>query len=144
MTKPKPIDLDRGVHMKTAAGVGTTVCMYADEPGVYYAPNGIPVSAELARAAGFDVDADLKERARQDKRKKALEDIDREFGVMAEGEVAAEVGEFAVVHVGGGWFEVQDANGDNVGGARMRRDQAEEFAGTLVVGAAEKEAVEKK
>lgn len=132
-----PIDLDRGVSMRVIpitankALAGSMVCMYKDTPGLYYARNGVPLDPELARLAGFDVEADLRDKARIEKRKEALLAIDREFDVMPEGEIVQEDGDFQIVHMGRGWFDVLDEEGGRVNEGRLRRESAVEFVEAL-------------
>lgn len=135
-----PIDLDRGVSIRvvplgsTGPQAGMQVCMYKDDPGIYYALNGVPISPEWAKSAGFDVEADLKERSRREKRAAALAAIDKEFDVMPEGEVVEEGEDFQIVHMGHGWFDVLDDDGARVNEGRLRRDAAVEFVKALRAG----------
>lgn len=133
---PVPIDLNRGVSMRivphgTGPMAGSAVCMYKDAPGLYYAKNGIALDPELAKTAGFDVDGDLKEKARMEKRAAALAAIDQSFGVMPEGEVIQEDADFQIVHMGHGWFDVLDVEGARLNEGRMRREHAVEFVDAL-------------
>ena len=138
----EPIDYDRGVIIKIipsasgAFGAGSHVCMYVDSPGAYYAPNGLPISPEWARKAGFDVDADLKERQRLEKRASALAAVDREFDTMSEGEIVQEDDDFQIIHMGHGWFDVLNKDGARVNDRRLRRDEASDLVKSLLVGKA--------
>lgn len=134
---PTPVDLDRGVSMRivplssTAPIAGMAVCMYKDDPGVYYAKNGIPVSTEWAALAGFDVEDDLKERSRRARRAAALAEIDKEFHVVPEGEIVEDGDDFQIVHMGRGWFDVLDTDGKRMNEGRLRRDAAAEYVDVL-------------
>lgn len=136
------IDYDRGVILTKSAGSDIAVCMYADDPGVYFAQNGVPVSREMARLAGHDVEAHAQERLRIKRRKEALDAIDRDFGIVAPGEVIEEIGNLAVVHMGNGWYEVRDGEDVNVAPARLRKDAAVDFAKSMIVGLQEQETAE--
>ena len=137
MALPTPIDLDRGVIMRvvpTNSGnpmAGMTICMYADDPGVYLAPNSLPISPDWARLAGFEVDEDLKERKRIAARSAALAAVDKEFNVMPEGEIVQDDPDFQIVHMGRGWFDVLDAEGARMNDIRMRREAAAEYVEAL-------------
>lgn len=131
MAALKPIDLDRGVSMRMNHGLGMMVVMYKDDPGIYLAPNGIVVDPDVARAAGFDVDSDLRERERRHRRAEALAKIDKEYEIVPEGEIVQDTGDFRVVHAGGGWFDVEDIEGVTMNPQRMRREAAVEFLDVL-------------
>lgn len=138
MLTPKhpPIDLDRGVTQMLHTKLGMMVCAYCDDPGLYYAPNGYPVSAEVAAEAGFDVAADAKARERKKRLADAASAIDAEFGVIAENEVVAEDAEvdLRVIHAGYGWFNVVDAQGAPLNDKRLRQDEAVAFMNMLKAG----------
>lgn len=134
---PTPIDLDRGVimrivpHNSGSAMAGMHVCMYADDPGVYLAPNSMPLSPALAKMAGFDVEEDMKEKRRIEKRAAALAAVDKEFEVMAEGEIVEDGDDFQIVHMGRGWFDVLDTDGARMNEGRLRREGAVEYVEAL-------------
>jgi hypothetical protein len=142
---PTPINLDRGVSIRivpasvSGPAAGMQVCMYKDDPGLYYAPNGVSISPEWAKKAGFDVEADLKERDRRARRSEALAKIDKEFDVMPEGEIVQDGEDFQIVHMGHGWFDVIDADGGRANSGRLRREAAVEFVKALRDGKAHKE-----
>jgi len=121
-----PVDLEKGVIMKVSPAFGY-VCMYSDEPGVYLTMKGAPVSPDVARSCGFDVDADMKEKTRLDRRSSALAAIDRDFGIIAEGEVVEDNGSVRLVHNGKGWFDVKDADGTVLNEQKLRREAASVF-----------------
>lgn len=137
MPTPAPIDLDRGVIMRIVPSnsgthmAGMHVCMYADAPGVYLAPNSLPISPELAKLAGFDVEEDLKEKRRNERRAAALAAVDKEFEIMAEGEIVDDGDDFQIVHMGRGWFDVLDTDGKRMNEGRLRRDAAAEYVDVL-------------
>lgn len=57
------IDLDRGVHSRTAPdNGGMEIYMYVDTPGVYLSAHGTEVPIALAEAAGFPVAEHMKKR----------------------------------------------------------------------------------
>jgi len=144
MATPEPVDYDRGVILRIipnsgAPGAGSHVCMYADSPGIYYAPNGLPVSLDWARMAGFDVDADLKERERNERRASALAAVDKEFNLLPEGEIVEEGDDFQIVHMGYGWFDVLNSDGARANDRRLRREEASELVRSLRDGQAHKD-----
>lgn len=64
------MDVDRGIMQKITPG-GVKVCMYIDEPGVYYTIKGEPVPEAVAARAGFQVDALRRQREFQQDQQKA-------------------------------------------------------------------------
>jgi len=126
------IDLDRGVVMKVNTARQFHVCMYVDQPGVYYNPKGIEVPVEMAREAGFDVVADAREKDRLSKRKAAVAEIDKAYEVVAEGEIVEVAGSYKIVHVGGGWHNVLDGNDEIMNPNRLRKAAAVEYMDVLV------------
>lgn len=127
----KPIDLDRGVTQRFNHARQLMVVAYADDPGIYYAPNGAPVDPEIAREAGFEVDVDLKERERRSKRDAALAAIDREYAIIPEGEIIKDTGDFRVICTGHGWYNVENADGDVMNDHKLREGAAIEFMDAL-------------
>jgi hypothetical protein len=67
------MDLDRGVI--TAVSHAGEVSCYVDEPGTYYDGAGNIVSDQVARIAGFDVDADRLKRRKLERLEKARAEI---------------------------------------------------------------------
>lgn len=101
--------------------------MYLDSPGVYFAPNGDPVSEDDAEAAGYDTKALAIERKKNEKLAEARAKIEAEFAAAdakateeAEAEAAAEVeagtsgGGWSIVEIAKGRYEIRDAGGSVV------------------------------
>lgn len=121
------IDLDRGVT-KRIHPHGFGVCMYKDDPGVYYDTSGNKVADEVAKEAGFPVDGYAKERQRREKLAKAMAEINAEFGNIPVGEVISKVGGYAVKHVGGGGFVLVDPDGNTLTKQPMDKNAAIKLA----------------
>lgn len=58
----RAIDYDRGVMIRQDGKSGIEVYMYIDDPGIYLSVHGNKISEDLARSAGYPVDAQLKAR----------------------------------------------------------------------------------
>lgn len=101
------IDLNRGVTKRIHPD-GFAVCMYKDDPGVYYDSTGTPLSMEVAKEARFPVEQYARARERLAKAKAALEAIAMEYGEIPVGHVIETSGDYAVVHAGEGQFHVCD------------------------------------
>jgi hypothetical protein len=76
------IDLDRGVEYRAIGQHGPSIYMYADDPGTYLDAHGVPVSDELAAAAGFDVKKHRLLKARTAKIAEAKAAIDEQYRAM--------------------------------------------------------------
>jgi hypothetical protein len=74
-SRSRKLDYDRGVIIKV--GNGGTCAMYVDDPGRYLNEQGVEVSEEEARLAGFDTLKDGAERRRKEARAKAFAEIER-------------------------------------------------------------------
>lgn len=78
--------------------------------GHYFAPTGQPVSVEVARAAGFDVDADMIAKDRQERLAKVTAEINQEIQ-SAPQTVLEEKDGYALVDIGLGRANVTDPEG---------------------------------
>lgn len=90
---------------------GLQVVMYYDNPGVYYDARGLMTTDTLARAAGFDVAKQAKERAKQQRMTQLRRGLDAEFEAVEDrlARVASEgAGNAEVRHVGNGKYAVYD------------------------------------
>ena len=61
---PGAIDYNRGIVNRKDAMSGIAVISYNDQPGLYVNERNEPVSDDLARAAGHDVDFGLRDKRR--------------------------------------------------------------------------------
>lgn len=124
------VDLDRGVVMRNHRQ-GFKVCMYADQPGVYYTISGKEVPEAVAAEAGFNVSKLSMERSRREKLSQLQQQVDEEFGALAEGAAVFEAGGYAVVHNGDGGFGIKDPDGNMLTDKSLPRDQAVTLAKQL-------------
>lgn len=76
---PNKFDADRGGIVARDLATDTKVCMYIDEPGVFFTMSGHEVSDDLARSAGFDVEALREEAAFQGALREAEAQLRAEF-----------------------------------------------------------------
>lgn len=129
---------------------GMSIYMLYREPGVYYNDHARKVPEELAREAGFDVERWGKARRRLEARKRAMDAIDADFDVGPQSRVVWAEGEYRVVEIAPGYFNVEfvdeDApegekytvlNGRGPVGLDVARRRFEELTGTTVSAEAE-------
>lgn len=83
------LDLNRGVMTKFHP-TGMRVSMYLDDPGRYYDDRGDPLADEFAKAAGFDLEKNRKEKAKQVRMAAYKAELDKEYA-SAEESLAAEL-----------------------------------------------------
>lgn len=121
------IDLNRGVTKRFHSS-GVAVCMYKDAPGVYLDTAGNELNDKIAAEAGFPVDAYAKERQRRDRMAAAMKEINEEFGNIPEGKPVFTVGNYSVVHKGGGSFVVQDEDNTVLTPVAMEKSKAIQLA----------------
>lgn len=74
-----PIDLNRGVTIKTDPATGARICMYKDEPGVFLNAHGDVVADTLAARCGFPVKDLLRERHKRDALARSAQEIEAEY-----------------------------------------------------------------
>lgn len=72
------LDVNRGVVIRFHP-MGIKVAMYRDEPGVFIDVNGNELSRDVARAAGYDVDRLLRERAKAERLAEFHAELEDEF-----------------------------------------------------------------
>lgn len=107
------IDLDRGVqHRRTMEGVD--VFMYFDTPGVFLNAHEHVVSDELARSAGFDVDALSLVKKRRELMDDAMRGIEAQYGSEKVREIKAERKGYSLVHVGLNRYNIEAPDGSNL------------------------------
>lgn len=106
---------------------GFRVIMYKDTPGEYLDEQGRPLTAKLAKEAGFDTDTLGKEKAKQTKLDKARERIEKEFATemeKVEKELSGGDGERTVKHIGNGMYAIMDVDGTRMTQDPLNKDQA--------------------
>lgn len=74
-----PIDLNRGVTIKTDPSTGARVIMYKDQPGVFLNAHGAEVADTLAARCGFPVKDLLRERRKREAIKQSATEIEAEY-----------------------------------------------------------------
>ncbi len=74
-----PIDLDRGVTIKTDPITGARVVMYKDQPGVFLNAHGTEVAETLAARCGFPVKDLMRERRKREAIKQSATEIEAEY-----------------------------------------------------------------
>lgn len=128
------IDYDRGVAKRKAPG-GVSVYMYNDSPGHYYNAYGTEVDESLAKAAGFPVERLRKERAKQERMTQAKDLIEKEFA-SAPGEikVVAKKGDFSLVDIGLGRFQVRDPDGTPLNTQHVSKDIGQQLLAAMAGG----------
>lgn len=72
----RPLNLNRHYVMRKNARTGKSVCMYKDDPGVYFDPNGNLSDEQEAIDAGYDIESGKRDRLRQELTAKAMSDVD--------------------------------------------------------------------
>ena len=74
------LDLNRPYIMRQAAGPASPpILMYKGAPGVYYGANGLEVSVDVARKAGFKVESDAVDRRLKEKLAEKHAEIEAEY-----------------------------------------------------------------
>lgn len=141
-----PINLDHGYTIRLHPH-GFRVCMLKSDPGLYYDGSGELVSDDIAKQAGFDVQAFAKERLKKARLAEARKKIEAEFAAEEErvaqeinrefeGDAGGEKPRYEVKHGGAGRYYIFDAEGKKVTTKGMTRAEAEVMLkGMLNVGA---------
>lgn len=142
MSKPqlnsiRVIDYDRGVIINHNEGLGMDVFMYVDKPGEYLSAHGHSLPESVAEQSGFDVKALKKDRERLEKRRIAMDAIDKEFAeeqdeLAGEEDVVKEEGGFKIVNIGKGRYFIKDAEGNRVHDAALDKVKAENVLSSLL------------
>lgn len=109
------LDLNRGVITKYHPG-GLKVSMYFDDPGTYYNDRGEKIDESFAKAAGFDIEKNRKEKLKQLKLEQFKRQLDEEYASAEErlAEELARNGGHDVRPVGGGQFALFGKDGKRV------------------------------
>lgn len=135
------VDLNRGVTMRDTEE-GVRVCMYKDDPGVFFDVNGDAIDPDVAEAAGFPVRRLLGERRKKLELEKRRREIEKELAeeearlsddIEAHGNVSRT---FRISEERPGWFNVIDVQtGERQRPQSMSRSEAEELLVSLEGGA---------
>lgn len=158
MTEEQPerinVDLDRPMYMQTSVD-GEKVCMYQDEPGLYFTLSGKVVSEEFAAENGFDTEYWHTEAERIRLRKEAEDEIEERLAqlerdtkamdrdpktaapnggsgpMQAEGQTIPLDNGYELIGRGGGWYDVRRVSDGEKVLERKRRAECEEFLKTV-------------
>lgn len=118
------VNVDRGCYIRIHRATGSAVYMYADTPGVFYNDHGKVIPVELAAEAGFDVETLLKAKRKHDALTAAQQEIEKQFAEQGtQREVVAEHGDYRVVGLGHGLFQIEFEDG-----SPMSKPVSEEIA----------------
>ena len=126
------IDLDRGVSKRTHPN-GMQVCMYKDDPGVFYDVLENELEEDFAAECGFDVETLRKEREKLRKMKEARLKIEKEYASVS-GDVIGSFGEYQVICIDEGrnqYDVVKSGDTKAINDKFLSKDQAVEFANSL-------------
>lgn len=129
---PQIVDPDRGYMMRDHGRLGINIYMYVDDPGVYMTYHGHTVPEQLAKEAGFEVDRFAKERLRRERMAAAAKAIEAELadgGVVEE--VVAEKGDFKMIHIGLGRYQIVDKDKQVLTEAPLTKELAEGLLDSL-------------
>ena len=132
----RKIDYDRGVIISQHKASGMDVFMYVDTPGVYLNAFGTPVSDQLAKEAGYDVEKFGKDKLKRERMAKAMTAIEAELAIADEvgkKNVIEEKGGFKIVDLGVGRHYVEDAEGNRLNSIPLPVEQARVLLAQLVV-----------
>ena len=100
------INIDRGVEIRHSPH-GVTVYMYVDQPGVFYNEHGAEIGAKAAAMAGFNTEALVKERLKREAIAKAGDIAAKGFTAVPTREIVATLGDFAIIQIAEGRFNVE-------------------------------------
>ncbi|BCH33966.1 hypothetical protein MesoLjLc_58960 [Mesorhizobium sp. L-8-10] len=99
--------------------------------GHYFDQNGHPVSVDIARMAGFDVDADLQEKERSERLAKVQKEINLEYQKSSH-EVLRERGGYTLRDAGLNRVEIYDREGKKLSVRPMAMAEAQRFFDAMV------------
>lgn len=100
------IDIDTRPTQIRYTADGMAVYMHLDEPGVYYNDHARRIPDELAGEAGYDVVELARYRKMNEARRKVLGDLEADFSVTTKPKVIADEGDYQVIQVGPGRFNI--------------------------------------
>lgn len=127
------INLDRGVTKRNTGG-GIAVYMYKDEPGVFRSAFGNVISDDLAREAGFPVDALAQERRKRSQMAQAVKEIEAQYNEASRSapKVIMEREGWQLVSIGMGMHNVLTPDGSAVNPTPMAAEAAGRLLNALV------------
>lgn len=126
------IDLNRGVMLRWHP-TGAMVYMYFDEPGVFRTPYGNVIEDEsFVAEAGYDVKSLQRERARNARRRKAMEEIDKDFEGDKGPVILDKRAGFTLVDIGLGRHNVVDPDGEVINKRPLTLPEANKVFASMV------------
>ena len=118
------IDLNRGVSKRIVPDSKITVCMYKDDPGIYYDIAGRLLPEKIAAKAGFNIKNESTRRKKILKLKEAREEIEKEFSSVDENEVFYQRGPYKAIARGNNGAEIIDEDGNKISSGVMPKTEA--------------------
>lgn len=134
MAKPRRItlDLDRGVRTRFHKS-GMSISMYKDDPGTYYTDNAEVVDPKFAKEAGFNVEADVRQKVKNDRlaayEKQLNDEMQSEEDALAQ--AMSDNSSVDVRHIGGGQYAIFDKGGKQLTRVAMTRADVELLIGPV-------------
>jgi hypothetical protein len=129
------IDYDRGVIIKTHQTTGIDVFMYVDSPGEYLNAHGNAIAPAFAKQAGYDTDADSKQKLIRDRMKAAKDAIEREVNGVDPTEPQEIIkldGGYSLLGIGLGRYLLRDPDDNVLTSTPLSKEHAEQVAKVLV------------
>lgn len=122
------IDRNRGCMIRHHRS-GVRVVMYMDQPGVYYDENGHEVDEGLAKAVGYDVEANRNEGRKQQVRRRFEKLLDQQFSESADlvDRIADGDTNIKVTKTANGRFHIYNSDGDKLSKNDMSEEEAALF-----------------
>lgn len=120
------IQRSRGCIIRTHRKGGFRVVMYHDQPGDYFDERGLPLSDDVAKAAGYDVVKYAREKEKLSKLSTYKRVLDAEYASAEEAIAQAMSDGDNVVarHVGGGQYLLFDPDGNKLLKKPVNREEA--------------------
>jgi len=103
-----------GILLRQGPG-GMSIYMYNDDPGVFLNERGAVVSEAIAAQAGYDVASLAKVRRRKLAIAKAQAGVDAEYATEENSNIISERGEYRLVEVAAGHFQIHFVEEDGKG-----------------------------
>lgn len=128
------VDYDRGVIIINHAQTGMDIFMYVDDPGKFLNAHSAPVSDQLAKEAGFDVDKLSKERVKKERKTQAMAMIDAELSSENDvrEEVVAEKSGYKIIATGAGRHHVVDPDQNRLSSFPLSLEDATKLMNGMV------------
>lgn len=129
----RKIDYDEGVLINVHPGTGMDVFMYVNDPGKYLTAHLTTVPDQIAREAGYNVEALAKERLRRERKAQASAIIDKE---LSNDETTLEecvnvLNGFKLVSIGMGRHNVKDPDGNILNAHPLTKESAERLLNSM-------------